>query len=117
MTVGEICLPWEDFPVTTDSDATHEPARQPVHAHVRPEDVPELAERIAACLAREMRVVEPWVGVPEVAAWLGVGRATVYRHAKALGGVRIGEGPRAPIRFRLRDLEARFPRGWLDWGS
>ena len=39
------------------------------------------------------------VTVAEVAEWLGVSRDYVYEHAEDLGGFRLGDGPKAPLRF------------------
>ncbi|MGI8556921.1 MAG: helix-turn-helix domain-containing protein [Solirubrobacteraceae bacterium] len=44
----------------------------------------------------------------QTAQLLGVARGWVYRHADELPIVRLGTGPRAPIRIDQRDL-----RAWL----
>jgi hypothetical protein len=41
----------------------------------------------------------PLVDVGALAAELGVSRAYVYEHADELGALRLGKGPKAPLRF------------------
>jgi hypothetical protein len=64
----------------------------------------ESVERVARRLAEMMRpaafrTTPDLVDAATLADLLGVSRGTVYQHAKALGGERIGAGPRAPLRF------------------
>lgn len=56
-----------------------------------------LLERLAAAPAPQLRLVD----AAELAAVLGVSRDTVYAHADELGAIRLGDGPRAPLRFEL----------------
>ena len=57
----------------------------------------ELAERLEARRVER----EGWVSADVVARHLGTDRDYVYEHAAELGGVRLGEGPKARLRFRL----------------
>jgi hypothetical protein len=43
----------------------------------------------------------PWVGAAVVAKYLGVEVSYVYEHADELGARRLGNGPKARLRFRL----------------
>jgi hypothetical protein len=43
--------------------------------------------------------------VADVAAWLALGEGWVREHAAELGGVKVGDDPRAPL---------RFPRGGVE---
>jgi hypothetical protein len=42
-----------------------------------------------------------WVDAAAVARHLGVDRSYVYEHSTELGAVRLGDGPRARLRFNL----------------
>jgi excisionase family DNA binding protein len=44
----------------------------------------------------------------EVAQRLGVARSMVYAHAHELGGVRVGDGPKARWRFNAAEVDARL---------
>lgn len=76
------------------------------------EATPEIAVRVAAHVAA-MLGAEPMSAVPRavdaatLARRLGVTRGFVYEHADELGGARLGDGPRARLRFDLdRALQA-----------
>ena len=43
--------------------------------------------------------VTPMLTVADVARWLGLGEGWVREHAAELGGVKVGDDPRAPLRF------------------
>jgi hypothetical protein len=43
----------------------------------------------------------PWVAAAVVAKYLGVEVSYVYEHADELGARRLGNGPKARLRFRL----------------
>jgi hypothetical protein len=56
------------------------------------------------------------VSAADLARLLGMSRQTIYQHAEALGGVRVGTGPRARWRFdvdtareRMRCLSSKTP--------
>lgn len=48
----------------------------------------------------------PLVDVRTVAEYLGVSPAYVYEHAEELRARRLGEGPRARLRFSIADVDA-----------
>jgi hypothetical protein len=79
-------------------------------------EVDALAEAIAECvvgLLEERNVgaaVSPsWLDADAVARLLNVERDYVYANAAKLGARRLGDGPRARLRFRLEDVEAAIP--------
>lgn len=49
---------------------------------------------------------ERWGTVDDVAALLEVSRDFVYAHWRDLGGRKLAQSPKAPIRFRLEDVLA-----------
>ncbi len=65
----------------------------------RPQGEPELIS--AGELARRLRVERPWV----------------YRHRALLGGLRIGEGPKAPWRFDYRTAVEALRRRQVERGE
>jgi hypothetical protein len=67
-----------------------------------PADVELMARRVAELVAIK---ADRLVTAAELAEHLAVERSYVYRHAQRLGVVRLGEGPRAPLRFRRSDAE------------
>lgn len=73
-----------------------------------PRAVEQLAARVAALLQDGRSESEPQLlSAGELARRLRVERPWVYRHRHLLGGLRIGEGPKAPWRFDYqRALEA-----------
>lgn len=70
----------------------------------------QTVERIAVRVVELMREREPraeLISAGELARLLGVERPWVYRHRRLLGGMRIGDGPKAPWRFdRRKAVEA-----------
>ncbi len=77
-------------------------------------DVEAIAEATARKLAEfigERGKTFGLVGPRELAEGLGVSLDYVYAHAAELGAMRLGSGPKAPIRFDLdrarQSLEAR----------
>lgn len=68
-----------------------------------PPTMDELVERVALRVVELLderpmtapRVVDP-AGLAQI---LGVSRGTIYEHAKSLGAIRIGNGPKAAMRF------------------
>jgi hypothetical protein len=71
------------------------------------EQLGELAERVAALLLpREPTPAERLLKVDELAAMLDTDSGWVRRHQAELGGYRLSEGGgRAPIRFRMSEVE------------
>jgi pyruvate/2-oxoglutarate dehydrogenase complex dihydrolipoamide acyltransferase (E2) component len=81
-------------------------------------DVDAIAEATAARFARlvaEQGATFAFVDARKLAEELGVSVDYVYAHARELGGVRLGSGPKARIRFDLdrarQTLERLSERG------
>lgn len=72
-------------------------------------DVAEVTARRVVELLGQLRPVPSWLTADEVAQLLSVDRAYVYENAAKLGGRRLGDGPKARLRFRLEDVEAALP--------
>jgi hypothetical protein len=67
-----------------------------------PETITAIAERVAEMLTNGVPGAQSTlVDAQTVARKLGVSRDSVYRHATELGGHRVGDGPRGPLRFDL----------------
>jgi hypothetical protein len=70
-----------------------------------PEAVEQIAQRVAQLLRHQPIDSDPvvakssLVSAVELAQQLGVTRAWVYEHARELGAIRLGEGPRPRLRF------------------
>jgi hypothetical protein len=65
-----------------------------------PEDHEAIARRVVELLRDQDRAGPGcWQTADQVALRLGVSRDYVYRHADELGARRLGEGPRAHLRF------------------
>ena len=58
-----------------------------------------LADRVAIRLASAKVAPKPMLTVEDVCATFQVSRAWVYENAARLGGVKLGSGARAPLRF------------------
>jgi hypothetical protein len=61
------------------------------------EQIDRIAERVAERLREPTR--SQLVDAATLAGQLGVSRDFVYAHARALGGKRLGRGPRERLRF------------------
>ena len=70
------------------------------------ETVELLADELAARLDEREAARSGWVSAEAVARHLSVEVSYVYAHASKLGAVRLGEGPKARLRFRLADVDA-----------
>ena len=71
-------------------------------AELTPEAIERIAQRVAELLHRHDRSAHPGlVDAGALARQLGVTRSWVYEHARELGAIRIGSGPRARLRFDL----------------
>jgi hypothetical protein len=85
-------------------------------AHVAPNVVEAIAQRVAELLRAELQLTPPLLTPSQVAERFAVSRTWVYEHAAELGGVKLGSGPKARIRFdasrvsqALRHEERRRP--------
>jgi hypothetical protein len=72
------------------------------------EDVEAIARRLAELVGPGPP--ERMLDARELADRLGVQRGWVYSHSAMLGGVRLGNGPRAPLRFDLERARAAARR-------
>lgn len=81
--------------------------RRPEGLRLDPETVEEIAQRVAELLRGE-KAPAGLVDAATVARALGLSRATVYERADDLGAVRLGEGPRARLRFDLAEVRERW---------
>lgn len=76
-------------------------ARQ-VAGEITPEVIEQIAHRVADLLTqRDRRPVDSggMLTVNQLSIRLNVTRAWVYEHAQELGGIRLGDGPKARLRF------------------
>ncbi len=76
-------------------------------AQLDPADIEAIAARVVEMLGD----VEPrsrFVSAAELSRRLGVARSTVYERADELGAIRIGNGPRARLRFDPKLVEERL---------
>jgi hypothetical protein len=63
------------------------------------EAIEQLAQRVAELVSDRVAAGPPLVDAETLARFLNVERSYVYEHAAELGGVRLGDGPRARLRF------------------
>lgn len=63
------------------------------------EQLAKLAELIADRLAERASTAPRLVTAGELADRLSVARSFVYEHRDELGAIRLGDGPKAPLRF------------------
>jgi hypothetical protein len=71
-----------------------------------PDDVEAIARRVAELVGRPSKLVD----AQTVAGELRVDRDWVYAHARQLGAVRLGPGPKARMRFDLALVRERIAR-------
>ena len=72
------------------------------------EDIEAIAERVAAKLRHGPAVAAAYGDAHAVAARFGLSVDYVYAHARELGAIRLGDGPRARLRFDLAEVERRL---------
>ena len=65
----------------------------------------EFAQRVADLVMNRAVVGPPLVTAEAVAEYLGVERSWVYENAVKLGARRLGDGPKARLRFSLADVD------------
>lgn len=58
-------------------------------------------------LVSEPASPKQWLDASEMAQRMGVTREWVYEHARELGAVRIGQGPRPRLRFPPEQIETQ----------
>jgi phage tail tape-measure protein len=72
-------------------------------ARMHPDDLRDLADLVADRLARlAPGPVAGVVDAKQLAAMLGVTPGFVYEHSAELGAMRLGDGPRARLRFDVQ---------------
>jgi hypothetical protein len=72
---------------------------------LHPADLEQIADLVADRLAQRLGSSSPTpalVDVKALASLLGVSTDYVYEHARELGGLKLGDGPRAPWRFDVQ---------------
>jgi hypothetical protein len=70
------------------------------------EQLDRLADLLAIKLAAIRPAARPMLTVEDICATFQVSRAWVYENAGRLGGVKLGPGPRAPLRFDANRVTA-----------
>jgi hypothetical protein len=79
---------------------------------VTPTLVEAIAQRVAELLRAELNLTPRLLTPSEVANRFAVSRTWVYEHATELGAIRLGDGPKARLRFdpeRVRRVLSREP--------
>lgn len=66
-----------------------------------------VAQRVAELLD-ERKGERTLIDAAEVARWYGIARSTVYEKASDLGAIRLGNGPRARLRFDPETVAERL---------
>jgi len=74
------------------------------------EQLEVLADRIAVRLAAPRTAPAPMLTVEDLCQRFQVSRAWVYENSGRLGGVRLGIGLRAPLRFDPAEVDAALRR-------
>jgi hypothetical protein len=72
------------------------------------DDVEAIAIRVAELLRPTVGI--GLVGVDEVVARFGISRSYVYEHADELGAIRLGDGPKARLRFDVERVDEALGR-------
>jgi len=81
-------------------------------ARLAPTLVEAIAQRVAELLRAELHPAPRLLTPSEVADRFAVSRTWVYEHATELGAIRLGDGPKARLRFdpdRVRRVLRREP--------
>jgi hypothetical protein len=82
-----------------------------VEVELSPQSVERVALRVAELLERRrVEAQDDLICAGELAGKLGVRRSWVYRHAIALGGIRMDDGPKAEWRFEFERARANLRR-------
>jgi hypothetical protein len=72
------------------------------------DDIEAVAARVVELLRRQPGQPEPYVDAATLARILRVDRGWVYARARELGAVRLGDGPKARLRFDVARARAAF---------
>jgi hypothetical protein len=70
------------------------------------ETIEAIADAVSDRLDAREQARTGWVTADAVACHLGVEPSYVYEHSTQLGAVRLGQGPKARLRFRLDLVDA-----------
>ncbi|HEY2053437.1 MAG TPA: hypothetical protein VGH14_05835 [Solirubrobacterales bacterium] len=81
-----------------------------------PEAIEAIARRVVVLLEEKGLRRRELVGAAELARRLGVDRSWVYSHAIELGVVKLGDSPRARLRFDP-EIAERALRKLSDWSA
>jgi hypothetical protein len=110
---------------TTGRERRHRHARArslaEIARHAAVDLTPQAVEQVAIRVAQLLRhtqqreradatVQTGWMTVKELAAHLKLNPAWVYEHAEELGAIRVGDGPKARLRFDLRTATQALKR-------
>jgi hypothetical protein len=80
----------------------------PTEAALSPEALEQLAQRVSELVSDRVVMGPPLVDAEALARFLNVERSWVYQHATKLGAVRLGDGPRARLRFDVVEAKRRL---------
>jgi len=75
---------------------------------LRDADLSRLARLIAKELEALSRFEPALLSAADIAREYGLTRGWVYKHARELGGQRMGSGPKARLRFRAAEVRQRL---------
>ena len=75
-----------------------------------PAEIEAVALRVAELLGEQDAGASGLVDAASLAQMLGVKRRWVYARARELGAIRLGDGPRAPLRFDARRVRETLAR-------
>lgn len=81
---------------------------RPAELTLPPEALELLAQRVADLVSDRVAAGSPLVDAEALAHFLNVERSYVYEHANELGAVRLGDGPRARLRFDVAEAKRRL---------
>jgi hypothetical protein len=90
--------------------------RAPTVTELSPRCIEAIAARVIELLQEHTRHLEhptSLIDVIELARQTGLSRTWIYEHARELGAIRLGDGPRARLRFNpdtVKRLLEREPR-------
>lgn len=82
----------------------------PIHVPLDDEQLRRLARFIAQELDGLYSRQPAMLSAADVATQYGLSRGWVYRNARKLGGQRLGNGPKARIRFRATEVQRRLAK-------
>lgn len=71
-------------------------------------ELERLAARVADLVVDRLSAGPPLMDADALARFLGVKRSYVYEHANELGAVRLGDGPKARLRFDAAEAKRRL---------